>query len=611
MKYILLCAILALSKTCPAAEAVNVTVDPACVRNIGGETEFDRTKYITIHATPYDQEMSEADLDYLENELQVSYGRDGGSRSWGRKTTPVDPKRPDFPDLDALRKNSAERRAERRKAPEKTREIILCTHPETFYAREDNTGAEWGPRTIEGAAEFLAHFLKEAFDDAERPVYLEVFNEPFVKLKNFGGNVDHASRQHLVVARRVRELCPGVLIGGYTAAYPELEIDNFRHWNNWMSRFMDIAGAEMDFFSTHIYDGVNVEGEARQRTGSNAEAIMDIIDAYSHISFGVAKPHIISEFGQIPKHDKIHKGHPYSPRRSAEMIRSTNAQLMMFMDHPDRFLKVIPFFLTKGGWTYSQTGCSEETPYPFLLWRRKGDGYIKTDLVRFYEYWVGVEGQWRRSASSDPDVRCHLLVDGKRIRLLLTSIEEEPRTVNVSGLTDVKAKRVVLRTLTTHGDAPILKDTRFKAIPETIKLNAGESAMLIVDTAKPITPKQTIRETRCHATTYLQDIKANARISFRFEGVPTGEGTAFLRLGMGREQGKSRKPIVKLNGKELTVPTDWAGGDQAGRRNFFGMIEIPVTMNLLSSSPRIDVTFPDSGGKVSSAILQVNRIGDL
>jgi len=57
------------------------------------------------------------------------------------------------------------------------------------------------------------------------------------------------------------------------------------------------------------------------------------------------------------------------------MIRSTNGQLMTFMDHPDRLIKVVPFFLTEGSWTYNLPGCSVENPYPFLLWRRKGKGH--------------------------------------------------------------------------------------------------------------------------------------------------------------------------------------------------------------------------------------------
>ena len=81
-----------------------------------------------------------------------------------------------------------------------------------------------------------------------------------------------------------------------------------------------------------------------------------------------------------------------------------------------------------------------------------------------------------------------------------------------------------------------------------------------------------------------------------------------LRLGIGRERGRSLKPVVRIAGRALTVPDDWVGGDQSGRRNFFGVIEVPVPMSLVTSAPTVEVLFPDSGGKVASAILQINRL---
>jgi len=75
-------------------EAVEVEVDPSCVRSIGGVSTFRRTQFITIHETPYSNDLTDADLEFLEKELEVSYGRDGGSRSWNMKRTKADPERP-------------------------------------------------------------------------------------------------------------------------------------------------------------------------------------------------------------------------------------------------------------------------------------------------------------------------------------------------------------------------------------------------------------------------------------------------------------------------------------------------------------------------------------
>lgn len=135
-------------------EPVALALDPTCIRDVGGVSRFRREQFITIHASPVDKEMGDQDLDFLLNELEVSYGREGGSRTWRRSQTPADPERPDFPDVDDIRRNGAEARKERRADgrydPAHWREMILCTHPETFCPWVQEKSAPWGPSSFEG-----------------------------------------------------------------------------------------------------------------------------------------------------------------------------------------------------------------------------------------------------------------------------------------------------------------------------------------------------------------------------------------------------------------------------------------------------------------------------
>ena len=66
-----------------------------------------------------------------------------------------------------------------------------------------------------------------------------------------------------------------------------------------MKLFMDEAGQDMDVFSTHLYDGINQIGQDTKRSGSNMEAILDLIETYSYVKWGIIKPHAITEFGGI------------------------------------------------------------------------------------------------------------------------------------------------------------------------------------------------------------------------------------------------------------------------------------------------------------------------
>lgn len=609
------CAAILLLASCTFAETVEIKLNPACVRDIGGVTQFDRTQFITIHEAFGSIDMDANDVHYLEDVLEARYGRDGGFITWMAGEVSADPSNPDMPDIQSLEKILKKYRAEVedfRMTPKHMREVVFCAHPDLMHGMSNNTFTAWGPRTYAAAAEFTAQLLKLGFSDDERPRYLEVFNEPFVKAKKIHTTVEALSEQHNVVAKRVKELTPEVLVGGYAAAWVEVEDRNFGHWDSWQKTFMDIAGENMDFFSYHIYDGVNVMGSPRNRTGSNSEAIMDLIDSYSHIKFGVAKPLMITEYGKIPKGNMGTL--PYSAERSAGMLYSAMGQLMTFLDHPDRFIKVIPFFLGRATWTYDMT--KDPVPgeaNPFLLWRKTADGaFVETDLSLFYQFWKGVEGEWRRSASSNPDVRVHVLVDGKRLNVALMNLDVEAKTIHLTGLKKLDAAAISLRTLTTNGKKPVLGQRTMDKAPASLELESGEAALLMIDLKKRFAPKRGVREHRMYATEYLKDITADEPVAFKFVNVPTGKGSAVLRVSPGRELGKQVLPSsIKFNGSELPIPNNWAGDDQAGRKNFFGMIEFPVPMEMVRGANQVEITYPDSGGKVACVVLQVNRIEKL
>lgn len=591
------------------AEPVSVAVDPSTVRNIGGVSAFDRDQYITIHESIGVKKSNDPFRDLLE-ELEVSYGRDGGTISSAAKRTPADPHHPDMPDVDALEKAC---RAQRDKARLSTAEAhneqqtVLCTHPERMHATPNNNYAPWGPRTYEGVAEFTAQFLRHRWSDEERPRYLEVLNEPFVHAREIGTTVEAMSEQHNVVAKRVRELNPDVLVGGYTAAWVEVESRNFAHWSSWQKTFMDIAGQNMDFFSYHIYDGVNVMGSERNRTGSNSEAIMDLIDSYSFIKFGIAKPLLISEYGKIPKGGM--ESSAYSSERSAQMLRTLNGQLMTFMDHPDRLLKTIPFIMEKGLWTYGLK--NEVEPghaNPFLLLRRTETGdFVETDLTKFYQFWKGVQGEWRKSSSSNPDVRVHLLAADRQMTLAMTNLDIAPQEVQLTGMEKCWSKSVVLRSLRTDGETPVLTEEALGEMPESILLAPGQSVLLFAESMNRTKISNQIVETRCYASEYMKDIVADQSVHFEYQQVPIGSGNAVLRISAGRELGRQALPSsVCFNGQELSIPTNWAGDDQSGRAMFFGMIEVVVPMELVHATNELKITYPDTGGKVACAVLQVN-----
>ncbi|MEM9419983.1 MAG: beta-agarase [Planctomycetota bacterium] len=620
MKTMLACAALSACLISPAmAEPVVLTVDPLSMRSIGGVTTLERDKYITIHATPGEPDLTDEQLRYIEEELDAHYGRDGGIQSGQLQSTPADPNNPGMPDIDYLRQAGEAHRAEmaskpNRFRPESMRDVVLCTHPEWMMGVESNAYAEFGPKTPEAAAEFCANFLKYYYTDETRPQFYEVFNEPFVKAKKIGTTAEAMAQQHVVTARRIRELLPNddIMIGGYSAAWAEVEARNFEHWNNWQKMFMDVAGDEMDFFATHLYDGVNVKGTHAERTGSNVVAIMDLIDAYSYIKWGYAKPQAITEYGRIIKVD-TDKAWPDRLRREVAVLGSFNGMLMMYLEHPDRLIKTVPYILGVGSWTYNIQGgmhSSQEKPSDFLLYRWSGDNYVTTGLELFYRFWKGIEGERRIASANDPDIRTHYFADGLRHTLVLHNMDSEERTVKLEGFGALDIAKVSLRTLGSLNDAPMLSEQVLFGLPDEVSLGVAEAAALIIDLREPLEAQHTVTETRVYAENYLEAIEADRAIEFTYKNVPTGEGSAALRLSIGRVPGLSLQPQVWVNGQEVVVPIDWAGGSQEGRPTFFGMIEVPVPADALSAGTTVKLVFPDTGGKVASAVLQTNLVSN-
>ncbi len=77
------------------------------------------------------------------------------------------------------------------------------------------------------------------------------------------------------------------------------------------------------------------------------------------------------------------------------------------------------------------------------------------------------------------------------------------------------------------------------------------------------------------------------------------------RLGIGRDHGKSLQPVVTIGGQTLKVPPKYKGPDQKDRGRFFGVLEIPVSGELIKSDNKFSISFPEEGCHVSSVALEV------
>ena len=134
---------------------------------------------------------------------------------------------------------------------------------------------------------------------------------------------------------------------GFASAYPEFENNDFDLWTTRYQQFIDVAGADVDVFSLHLYDGSGINNSGGRRSGSNSEAILDIIETYSFKKFNKVKPLAITEFGRlVPNQTGWAAGNGvsnYEPVENSQAVRSQIHLVMNFMEREDHMELVIPF----------------------------------------------------------------------------------------------------------------------------------------------------------------------------------------------------------------------------------------------------------------------------
>jgi len=582
------------------AQDVVVEIHPTVKRTLGGESLLDRQKYFTIHSTGNDAEH------------QAFYQNFNVTRSGRGFWSPlaVAKQRTGQVGVYPNHANSSADTSVRAVTP-----FIATDHPRNAYKE----GID-----IEAAANWAAAYYRDEVNASGRPRFYEPMNEPFVHARDFYDEPDWTPSAEERVRGEMAELYSAIgakihdtpelanmLVIGYSAAYPEMERQDFSHWEGSQKMFMDVAGDNMDGFATHIYDGINVTGQDTRRSGSNSEAILDLIETYSFVKWDLVKPHAISEYGGIEK------GYPdgYSDVKSIQSIRSINHILFNLLERQDKMLISIPFIGGKATWHINSD--NNYQPYGAVLWIAENigvpldqiTGWKYTARINFYKLWQQVRGERVMIRSSNPDVQAQAFLDGKKLYVALNNLEEDIQVVKMNFLGDLpELDRVDKRSLKIHKfDDPIYTSSSTSTAPSQLALVGGETTVLAYTFDDSVTFDNTLHNQKYYTKKHLQPILANQEIQYEFNNVDVESGYASLRMSIGRTHNRSKSPEVKVNGQAVRLPTNWAGYDQADRTDFFGMIEIPVPMTLLQTNNVVSVKFPDSGGRLSSLILEVEK----
>ncbi len=620
------------------AQTSTVEVNLNVKHQTGDISQFERQKFITVHSTLGDRDWdSNAQRKQFLNDYDVYLGRDNGSLPWIYSQTGEDPAKPGWPSIAQMeiegnrRKQNYANDATKHELEFRAQNIMIGGQPILYPTGNrlidpiTNNSQPYTPRLddFEPLAEYYAQSLLLRYGSGgstgePKPAMVEVMNEPFVHDNDIPTTRAKISELHNAVANRIHELSPETLVGGFTAAHPMFEAGNFRLWENSWELFMDIAGENMDFFSVHLYDflGDNDNGNPQYRSGSNVEAILDMISAYSFIKFGEVKPLNISEYGAF------YPGvsGPYSRELDWANVRSFSSIQMQFLERQQEILVAMPFLLHKASWWNPPAGSPDQVYGPRLLrqkWEvagQTGNEWEYADTVIWYDLWKNVNGTRADSKTSDQDIQVDAYVDGNKTYIILNSLEFEDRTINLltNGINGNDVVEVMVRKVYFENNVTKLEEETFNTIQSQVMLPKQSTVILEYTFNDPIPQTEENLEQKYYASSYYKPIQANTTETFQINNVvKTGVyGEAVLRLGVGRDHGKSLAPTVTVNGSNVVVPEDWRGYDQNNRDRFFGVLEIPVPFSVIEESNTIAVSFGDSGGHISSVAMQVFNFSD-
>lgn len=573
-----------------------VLVEPSVQKFIGDVSELDRSKYFNIHA-PGNTPLLESF--YKEYNVQQSGRGFYGPGIEAKKMMGEVGVYPKFNDKKSDK-------------PKAVTRYVATEHPRNLYKEGVN---------FEAASDWAVNYFKNV-KESNRPLWYEPMNEPFVHAKDFYEEKDWDPVAELRVKTEMSQLFKALAkkihadpslknmkVMGYGAAWPSFELKNFKNWETNMGLFLDIAGDELDAISYHLYDGVNQVGQENKRSGSNNEAIMDLIETYSYQRWSYVKPHAITEYGGIVQKE-------FSLINNVQSIRSQNAMIFGLLDREDRLEISIPFTTDNAKWHITKQ--NNYLPYKAVLWRPENmgvpkkeiTGWLYTNRIQFYELWKSLKGKRVFVSTSNPDIQVQAFLDNKKLFVALNNLDDVTQQLALD-LTSIKSnlKDILVKSLTVYlNDFPRYYEQTVNNIPELFSIDPAETIVMEFNLKNNIPFDNKIKVRRYYNSNYLLPIDDNSPLIFEFNGVEPGVGFAKLIMSLGRGHDLSKTPEVMVNGQKIEVPLNWKGYDQANRKKFFGAIEVPIPMDLILKNNITTITFPDKGGHLSSLILELEKI---
>ncbi|GAB6166523.1 hypothetical protein JCM19992_25230 [Thermostilla marina] len=564
----------------PDFPKVVVHLEPMTTRTIGGISELDRKVYFSLSDSGRDFDRRCRDperYNHLVNELRISFGRDLGVVAplvrYGNYVQ-EDASRPGFVDLEHFKQKLAKRglsqpsEVMRRDFPQGLDVAAHGKHgafpdfmgrhttPQVDKEADGKHSDNVLPENIEAAAELSAAALKYAYTDFARPRYYEPINEPhwsyFLE--------DHIAKWHLATMEAVHREVPGVQVGGPCLSVAYFYRNQYNSFKG-LRQFIDDTECRLDFYSFHVYDYYrNRDGKfgGRITGGLPLEGMFDLVENYTHNRWNREVPIVISETGGYGADDLIEQlaenfteqgWEREVKKRSlhhALQLRSSVANVMVFMDHPHVIKKAVPFILLESmSWdpTYYAT---LYTPYDY----KDRSRWVPSALHHFYEFFRDVEGRRVVCRADDPDIQVRAFVNDKTLFLVMNNLSDVPHDVQFDMNYPIRPRRSVVRRMGQNADfTPYLREEAIGPIT----IAGGEAVLIRADYPAAIPERHRVDERTYYGDAVVVAVEDSAA-KFKI-AVDDRENLEYaqLRIGLCRPQGSDHQVRVRFNGRVVPL----------------------------------------------------------
>ncbi|OHX66627.1 GH39 family glycosyl hydrolase [Flammeovirga pacifica] len=571
-----------------------------------GVSNFQRKNFINIHSN-YEHIPAEY-RDYLYDSLNVHDGRRFGIGTPSNKLSGTNHMHPGSFSKKAFEKEMGNKNLHK-KTYKYEDEMIVTSHPGSYFP-VGNFNITSKKHNLSGIEAINAYYVGRMKERNIRKGYVELLNEPFVHDRSMHTSVDTIIEMFASTAKAIHEKYPNVKVGGPGHAWPAYELNEFQIWKERMGSFIEKAGKEMDFLSVHLYS-TYYDDKASYRAGANVEAILDLIEAKSMEQTASFKPIVISEYGAgFKKGTKISED--YFDLRDWYIIHAVNSKMFQFIQRPNVIQKAVPFICGTATWYDSPY------PYPFVLFHEKqGGGYSTTHLLKFYEFWKGIEGDYIFSKSDNQDLQVFALKNKEATYLCLDNLEDKELTVDLSVLNVKKdhLKSVRIRRIYSDGAAPVLEELPLEDFSQ-ITMHPDETAIILFEDNEIERLTSEINITQKYHDALITKID-NKGEKFHFNMKEENLIYAQLNLGFSKPIQHTEIPVITLNGTKIFIDPNEMGRNQDFKeltfegaeepkvkrpmqQNFFGVYKIDLPKNLLQKSNEITISYSNTSGFVST-----------